>query len=573
MEKSARLRRAHGRANGISSKRTGICASEDLQPSVSFVERDTEATTADLKVASADLDSQDMPILGVSEASGIITLPANDAASGPSENGADANGAKVGHAGKSEAAASPAAVQGHDVSSEAAEKGSLGAWELLRFTLPTLGIWIINPVLSLVDTSVVGTRSARELAALGPGTMLCDGNAYIFTFLAAATTNMLAISFARRDKAQASAILSDALVIALGLGVALAVAMYFYAPPALQSIAGQASAAVVEPAVTYVRIRCLGLPAALVIFVAQAFFLAAMDPMTPLLAASLAGIANLVGDIALVCGLGWGIAGASLATAVAQILTAGALLWALYRPLGKRALFPGWRADVRWRLPSLQSAINFVAYAGPIAGVLITKVIIYGVMTTVASYLGPVTVGAHHVVQSTYMFFCTCGDAVSQAAQSFLPGVVGKPKAAQNLGKQLMTTGLIVGCFNSICAGLVVVFAPALFTNSAEVVTMMGSMLPFMCTALVIHTASMATEGMLLAGRDLHFLLWSYVANMLTVLGALAALHYGPWPLTGLGLWWCLLQFQLFRLLVNGVRLLTHRSPLRSTQSLQEIMA
>ncbi len=47
-----------------------------------------------------------------------------------------------------------------------------------------------------------------------------------------------------------------------------------------------------------------------------------------------------------------------------------------------------------------------------------------GVMTTVASYLGPVTVGAHHVVQSTYMFFCTCGDAVSQAAQSFLPGKV-----------------------------------------------------------------------------------------------------------------------------------------------------
>ena len=34
---------------------------------------------------------------------------------------------------------------------------------------------------------MVGTRSAQELAALGPGTMLCDGNAYIFTFLAAAS--------------------------------------------------------------------------------------------------------------------------------------------------------------------------------------------------------------------------------------------------------------------------------------------------------------------------------------------------------------------------------------------------
>lgn len=45
-------------------------------------------------------------------------------------------------------------------------------------------------------------------------------------------------------------------------------------------------------------------------------------------------------------------------------------------------------------------------------------------MTVAASSLGPVTSAAHHVVQSTYMFFCTCGDAVSQAAQSFLPGKV-----------------------------------------------------------------------------------------------------------------------------------------------------
>ncbi len=63
---------------------------------------------------------------------------------------------------------------------------------------------------------------------------------------------------------------------------------------------------------------------------------------------------------------------------MAQILTAGVLLWALYRPLRRRSLFPGWRADVRWRVPSPQSALTFVGYAGPIAGVLITKVIIYG---------------------------------------------------------------------------------------------------------------------------------------------------------------------------------------------------
>lgn len=42
--------------------------------------------------------------------------------------------------------------------------------------------------------------------------------------------------------------------------------------------------------------------------------------------------------------------------------------------------------------------------------------------------------------------------------------------------------------------------APHLFTNSPEVLVTMRSLLPFMCSALLVHTASMATEGMLLAG-------------------------------------------------------------------------
>ena len=70
-----------------------------------------------------------------------------------------------------------------------------------------------------------------------------------------AATNMLAISFARKDKELAGHILSDALAIAAVLGVLLAAGMYAAAPAYLQRLAGQASAAVVEPAVTYVRIR------------------------------------------------------------------------------------------------------------------------------------------------------------------------------------------------------------------------------------------------------------------------------------------------------------------------------
>lgn len=53
-----------------------------------------------------------------------------------------------------------------------------------------------------------------------------------------------------------------------------------------------------------------------------------------------------------------------------------------------------------------------------------TDISLAGVLTASASRIGPVTSASHHVVISIYMFFCMCGDAVSQAAQSFLPGVV-----------------------------------------------------------------------------------------------------------------------------------------------------
>lgn len=54
-------------------------------------------------------------------------------------------------------------------------------------------------------------------------------------------------------------------------------------------------------------------------FVTNAFFLAAWDPLTPLRSALLSGAINLSLDVLLVTVLGWGIAGAAIATVAAQV--------------------------------------------------------------------------------------------------------------------------------------------------------------------------------------------------------------------------------------------------------------
>lgn len=52
--------------------------------------------------------------------------------------------------------------------------------DLVGFILPTLAGWLSSEVMSVVDTAVVGSASAAELAALGPATMLTDSGAYLF---------------------------------------------------------------------------------------------------------------------------------------------------------------------------------------------------------------------------------------------------------------------------------------------------------------------------------------------------------------------------------------------------------
>ena len=60
----------------------------------------------------------------------------------------------------------------------------------------------------------------------------------------------------------ADKVVSDAVSMAMLLGTALGVAMYAAAPWLLERIAGPASAAVVAPALVYVRIRCAKRPLA-----------------------------------------------------------------------------------------------------------------------------------------------------------------------------------------------------------------------------------------------------------------------------------------------------------------------
>ena len=144
--------------------------------------------------------------------------------------------------------------------------------QLVRFTLPTMAIWMCGPVLSMVDTSVVGIASTLELAAMSPGGVFVDYPSYLVSSsLAVATTTLVAqdrlrdrreskeeekekrrkkkqgidvdgdgVSAASAASASAAAsTISDGLTIAALSGLVIGAVLLLVARPAISAFAGK----------------------------------------------------------------------------------------------------------------------------------------------------------------------------------------------------------------------------------------------------------------------------------------------------------------------------------------------
>ena len=70
-----------------------------------------------------------------------------------------------------------------------------------------------------------------------------------------------------------------------------------------------------------------------------------------------------------------------------QMVTAGALLLAMRRPLPKKSIAAGWLCEPRLQRVPLQALTQMLAYAGPICIVLLTKTFIYSTVLPSAACL------------------------------------------------------------------------------------------------------------------------------------------------------------------------------------------
>ncbi|TMW91029.1 hypothetical protein EJD97_014898 [Solanum chilense] len=434
--------------------------------------------------------------------------------------------------------------------------------EIIKFSGPAVGLWLCGPLMSLIDTAVVGQGSSIELAALGPGTVFCDNTSYIFMFLSIATSNLVATSLARQDKAQVQHQISILIFLGLVFGVLMFFCTRLFGVRALTSFTGGKNIEIIKSANTYIQIRGLAWPALLVGWVAQSASLGMKDSWGPLKALAVATVINGVGDIVLCRVFSYGIAGAAWATMVSQVVAAYMMIEAL-----NNKGYKGFAISV----PSKDELLQIFMIAGPVFLTMMSKVAFYSLLVYFATSMGTQTIAAHQVMVQLFMICAVWGEPLSQTAQSFMPellyGVNRNLSKARVLLKSLVIVGASSGTVLASVAASIPWLFPKVFSSDPQVIREMQKILLPYFIALFVTPSILSLEGTLLAGRELKFI--SLSMSSIFVLSSVLLMLLSSKGLGLSGCWFALVIFQWSRFFMALRRLTLSNGILYSEEATQ----
>jgi Na+-driven multidrug efflux pump len=411
---------------------------------------------------------------------------------------------------------------------------------ILSFALPATGIYLCSPLLSLIDTSTVGLLSgSNQQAALNPAASFTEYSNRLICFLYTGTTSLLA-SIKKNDEESKAGMLGS-LQLSLIVGSILGITMFTFSKPLLRTLIGndQIGSEVFDAALRYVRIRALGMPAAALLGTTQAACLGLQDVRSPLRIMGTAAFINLLADILLVRSPNqWigGAAGASWATTLAQYAAAGMFFQRLWKqPISgssskgnatmkkskesRITTTKGFLSQTKFprdllRLPSKSTCRQFMPYVLPVTMTQIGRCAVYVAMGyTVSSSLGTKSMAAQQIISSVFYTLIPITDSLSLTVQSIFPSIflrnaIPTSKSVMVMRKAILNLAWAAGLFGLLLSSMMATLPLGLrfFTSDPAVASLVNSIVPILVAVFTLHGVFCASEGILVARKDLTFL-------------------------------------------------------------------
>ncbi|MBW3537257.1 MAG: MATE family efflux transporter, partial [Actinobacteria bacterium] len=313
----------------------------------------------------------------------------------------------------------------------------------------------------MADTAIIGRLGTLPLAGLALASVVMGTLTFLCFFLTTGTTARVAFLSGRGAHRSAAEVVPQALWVAAALGISLAALVVVAARPLAELVGGEP--AVIDEAVTYLRISGLAIPMVLVAFVGNGWHRGRSDTRTPLTIVVVANVLNVGLDLFLVYGLDLGLAGAAIGTVIAQSVAGVWFATLLVRAIVRH------EAGVRPHRTELVRILRVARQVGLRTAALLATL---ALATAVASRISAESLAGHQIAFQMFLFLALSVDALAVAAQALVGTSLGRGgvEEARAVGRRGVRMGVVVG---AVLPGVVLVTSPLiprLFTGDASVI-------------------------------------------------------------------------------------------------------
>lgn len=191
--------------------------------------------------------------------------------------------------------------------------------KLFRFTLPSVIMMVFTSIYGVVDgffvSNFVGKTPFAAVNFIMPVLMILGTVGFMF---GAGGSALIARTMGEGDSERARRLFSLFVYVTVALGVVLGAFGFIFIRPIAVWLGAKGE--MLENCVLYARIILPALPALMLQYEFQSFFITAERPQLGLMVTVIAGMANMVLDALFTAIFPWGLAGAAAATAVSQLV-------------------------------------------------------------------------------------------------------------------------------------------------------------------------------------------------------------------------------------------------------------
>ncbi|MCU1360266.1 MAG: family efflux transporter [Ilumatobacteraceae bacterium] len=381
---------------------------------------------------------------------------------------------------------------------------------IIAIALPALGSLLVEPIYVLTDTAVVGHLGTVPLGGLAIASTVLNTLVLMFNFLSYGTTVRVAVRRGRGDREGAAADALQALWLALGIGITVALVIGLGAH-ALLGVLGD-HPAVIHQGVTYLRISAIGVPFQFITLAAIGYLYGLPDTTRPFIVAASANAVNLVLELVLVFGFDRGIGGSAWGTVIAQIAGAAAMLV---------IVVPRLRADGLHRLivvPKVMwEVVKVGAHLVQRTGFLLLAL---AVATATASKVGTAELAGHQIAAQMFLFLAIGVDMFKVSGQSLVGNALGAGNRdeARDLVEHLLRWAWRAGIALTGLVVLLVPVLPHLFSKDADVIHAAQIAMLVLAAMQVPAAITFVLDGVLMGANDFRDLRWqttmAFVASL-----------------------------------------------------------